>query len=137
MSFLPPPDKSIKVTKQSGAFWQVEAAIEAFELGRFECAVTLAGAAEGMLPENPNQAIFSGLVDHPKKPTSITRKDFIAVINLERDWLKHLTPDVAAEMEITLFDAAFMVVRAMARLEQWSPKMEDFKSWYMAFIRPL
>lgn len=129
-----PPSRPVKLTKESGAIRQIEAAIEALEMGRFECAVTLAAAAEGMLPEKPDQALFSGLVDHPKRPAHITRKQFITVLNLERDWLKHATPDFPPEMEITLSDAAFMIIRAMARLDRWSGEMSDFKDWYMEFV---
>jgi hypothetical protein len=35
-------------------------------------------------------------------------------------------------MDIECFDAAMMVARAATKLEVWTPKMEDFRTWFMA-----
>ena len=43
------PSEKQKITKVQGATKQVEAAIEAIVKGNFAVAITLAGAAEGML----------------------------------------------------------------------------------------
>lgn len=133
MTFAP-AHRDLKLTKQRAAFRQIEFAIEALELGLYDCAITLAGAAEGMLPESPSQAVFTGLIDHPKRPETISRKEFISIVNMERDSLKHLTHELPDEMEFSTFDAAIMIVRGMARLSHWSPRMYAFKEWYFDFI---
>jgi hypothetical protein len=46
-------DRPLKISKAEGASRQVEEAIKALERGDFDIAVTLAGAAEGMLAWEP------------------------------------------------------------------------------------
>ena len=52
-----------------------------------------------------------------------------SILNMARDWLKH---GGAAEMTIDRASAAFMVARAISKLENWTPKMEEFKIWLVA-----
>ncbi len=109
---------------------QTHLAILAHESGDLDAAVTLAGAADGMLPENPTQNIFGRLRDDPAM-AQLDRKDWIQVINWERDWLKHPTPQLPPTVTITALDAGFMIIRAMTKLPKWSDKMFAFKDWYM------
>jgi hypothetical protein len=97
------------LTLSGGAARQVEAAITAFERSKFDIAVTLAGAAEGML-KREGYHLFVGLRDNPRYKERIAqKKDCIALLNRERDWLKHGDSD---EMQIECFDAAMMIARA-------------------------
>ena len=57
------------------------------------------------------------------------KKDWIALLNRERDWVKHGGVD---EMQIECFDAAMMIARAGSKLEVWTPKMENFRTWFFA-----
>ena len=53
---------------------------------------------------------------------------------MERDWLKH---GGAAEMTIDRANAAFMIARAMSKLDQWTPKMDEFKIWLLSNLENL
>ena len=123
------PADPIKLTLTDGATRQVEAAIDAFQRGKFDIALTLAGAAEGMLNRDSFH-LFAGLRDNPRaKERFDKKKDWIAMLNRERDWLKHGGGD---EMQIECFDSAMMIARAASTLEVWTPKMEDFRTWFLA-----
>jgi hypothetical protein len=121
------PADPIKLTLTDGATRQVDTAIDAFERGDFDVALTLAGAAEGMLKREGNY-LFAGLRDNPRaKARFEEKKDWIALLNQERDWLKHGGAD---EMQIECYDAAMMIARAASKLEVWTPKMEAFHAWF-------
>jgi hypothetical protein len=53
---------------------------------------------------------------------------------MERDWLKH---GEKAEKTIDRASAAFMIARAMSKLDQWSPAMDEFKTWLLADLDDL
>jgi hypothetical protein len=53
----------------------------------------------------------------------------VAILNLERDWLKHGGTD---SMTIDCSSAAFMIARALTKLDAWTPKMDAFKVWLLA-----
>lgn len=52
------PPKEIKTSKQEAALKQIRAAISHFRSEEFECAMTLAAAAEGLLPATDKPHIF-------------------------------------------------------------------------------
>ncbi len=126
-----PPAEPLQVTKLDAAMRQTAAAIDAFERGAFDIAITLAGAAEGMLPEIEAQPLWRTLRDHPGLPEEIERKSWIWALNSERDWLKHSTTDLGEEIEITRYTASLMLLRALAKLPRWTPRMIEFKDWAM------
>jgi hypothetical protein len=122
------PADPVKLTLTEGATRQVDAAIIALERGAFDVALTLAGAAEGMLKRDGFH-LFVGLRDNPRaKERFDEKKDWIAMLNRERDWLKHGGDD---EMQIECFDAALMIARAASKLEVWTPKIENFRAWLL------
>lgn len=123
----------ITFTKKQAAFRQIEAAIDALLEDKFDIAITLAGAAEGMAPEGPN-SIFRTLVDAEKRPEHLTKKEWISIINWSRDWLKHPTEELGDTHDFNVDEAAHMILRALQRWEPWSPKMQEFKDWYMGRI---
>jgi len=54
---------------------------------------------------------------------------WVAEINRQRDWLKHAAgPEVLTLEE---WQAAQMIARAATKLEKWTPRMEEFKAWFM------
>jgi hypothetical protein len=59
------------------------------------------------------------------------------VLNQERDGLKHPTPDRPQQITIEWHDAAFMIARGASKLEAWTPKMVQFKTWYLARLNEL
>lgn len=130
----PPPFETLTVTKIQAAINQIETAIATMEGGRFDVAITLSGAAEGMLPDPPNEIhTFNHLLD--RLPGDRSRKEWIAILNMERDWLKHRTDRLPEKMEIDLFDVGWSIVRACVRVdtENWTPKMEEFKVWFLEY----
>src|ERR1700761_7492622 len=126
-----PCDTSLKLTLTEAAIRQVDAAIDALERGDFDIAVTLAGAAEGMIQRDGVHAF--ALVRDRFRPVNERKKDWISALNQERDWLKHGGFD---EMEIESFTAAMMIVRATSKLEKkdWTEKMEEFQVWIKEHI---
>jgi hypothetical protein len=84
-------------------------------------AVTLAGAAEGMI-ERDGPHMFANLRDSPKIHGRFSKKEWIATLNRELYWLKHGGQN---EMEIECADATFLIARAASKLEKWTPKMES------------
>jgi hypothetical protein len=124
------PTGPLKLTLTAAASRQAEAAINAFERGKFEIAVTLAGAAEGMI-QRDGYHLFAGLRDNPRaKERFEKQKDWINVLNREFYWLKHGGDDA---MEIACFDAAMMIARALSKLDakDWTPRMEEFRGWFL------
>ncbi|MGY0573238.1 hypothetical protein ACTGJ9_020850 [Bradyrhizobium sp. RDM12] len=124
------PADPLSLTLTEAASRQVDAAIDAFERGKFEIALTLAGAAEGMI-ERDGHHLFAGLRDNPRaKERFAKQKDWINVLNREFYWLKH---GGDGAMEITCFDAAMMIARAASKLEakDWTPQMETFRVWFL------
>ena len=135
MSFEP-VDRDYSLTKLEAATRQVELAILAIGRGDYDIAITLAGAAEGMLPEIPTQEMFSTIANDPIALKRFTKKEWLSMINSRRDWLKHPTEHLPDRLDFTLPQAAFFVLRAMAKIPDWSARMQSFKEWYFQH-RPL
>ena len=114
-------DEAIQTTKQLSALRQIIAAIAHLHNKQFECAITLAGAAEGQLPETTTQYLFRLL----KKAVAQDE------LNLVRDWLKHQSgPEKAT---ISEFEVALMIARAIHKFvavyKSSHPKFEEFEKW--------
>jgi hypothetical protein len=124
------PATVINVKKSEAAARQVDAAIRALEAGDFDIAITLAGAAEGML-QRDGVHLFKFMLESPRVQ-ELDRRDWISTLNTERDWLKHPTPDAGDERQFSRTDAAIMIVRAASKLTHWSPLMEEFRVWLLA-----
>jgi hypothetical protein len=121
-----------ETTRKLSALRQIRAAIQNFEAGELECAITLAGAAEGQLPDTESPYLLKGLKDHT--PFSIF--DYNSAIN----WLKHAKePDSTT---ITGHEAAIVLFRAITKFVavywQISQEMDAFleASYEWGFPRP-
>jgi hypothetical protein len=121
---------SLFLTLHKAATRQVDAAIDALQAGDYDVALTLAGAAEGMIARTGHH-MFGWLKQHPKALQRFTEKEWISILNIERDWLKH---GGQPTMQISCAEAAFMVARAASKLEEWTPKMVAFKIWLLANV---
>ena len=119
------PVGTLKLTLVEAATRQTDAAIDALQRGDYDVAVTLAGAAEGMI-ERDGPHMFAYLRDSPRVHGKFSKKEWIATLNRELYWLKHGGQN---EMEIDCADAAFLIARAASKLEKWTPKMEEFRGW--------
>jgi hypothetical protein len=122
---------STSLTLHEAASRQVDAAIDALQAGDFDVALTLAGAAEGMIERKTGHYMFGWLKQHPRAMERFKQKEWISILNTERDWLKH---GGQRAMQICCADAAFMIARAASKLEEWTPKMVAFKIWLLANI---
>jgi hypothetical protein len=121
------PDPVLTITKAEGASRQVEEAIRALQRGDFDIALTLAGAAEGML-ERPGLHLWAFMLNSPKV-ADFDKKDLIGALNADLYWLKHPTPNAGESLTLTKAEPAFMIARAASKLEKWSPLMDEFKAW--------
>jgi hypothetical protein len=119
---------SLSLTLHEAASRQVDAAIDALRAGDYDLALTLAGAAEGMV-ERTGHHLFGWLKQHPKALQRFDKKEWISILNADRDWLKH---GGKPTMAICCVDAAFMIARAASKLDEWTPKMVAFKIWLVA-----
>jgi tRNA threonylcarbamoyladenosine modification (KEOPS) complex Cgi121 subunit len=104
---------------------QIHAAIEHWRRGDFECAITLAGAAERMLPE----------IDEPQ----YRELQDVARVNEVSNWLIHGTSRNGAKSErtdiivIEEFDTVVAIHRAILKFEAvfWkdkTPQMTSFRT---------
>jgi hypothetical protein len=73
---------------------QIHCAIEHVERGDYECAITLAAAAEGMLPE-PEKPYFRGKVKKLSESEEVKAAGGATGPNDYSAWLKHGTFSVA------------------------------------------
>lgn len=124
----PLPANPLNLTLEEAASRQVDAAIDALQRGDFDVALTLAGAAEGMIRRD-GPHMFAWLRDNPKAAERFpNKKQWIDELNREYYWLKHGGEET---MEIDCATAVFMIARAMTKLEVWTPKMDAFKPWLL------
>jgi len=118
----------IFLTLEKAAVRQIDAAIDALEAGLFDVALTLAGAAEGMI-DRAGLHMFAEVNKSRQALERFTQKEWISILNMERDWLKH---GGQPHMEIHCSTAAFMIARAASKVENWSPRIVEFKIWLLA-----
>jgi hypothetical protein len=115
---------------------QLEAAIVALEGGLWHIAITLAGAAEGMIERDGDNLYLFSFQKQQSRLLGFKEREVIRHLNRERDWLKHPTPDEPKVMHFGRYPAAVMIARAASKLEQkdWTPRIEAFREWYVANI---
>jgi len=118
--------KAIETTRQTAATRQIDAAIHHFKNGEYECAITLAAAAEGMLPTTEHPHVFTLMKDSP----NFKEADFNCFIN----WLKH--PNEPDQTLIPDFEVVMVIIRAISKMiatyETGSNDMKEFCRWAFA-----
>jgi hypothetical protein len=121
------------ISKLEAATEQVDAAIELFYGKRYVPAVTLAAAAEGCLarrtpgtddPPGPADPLFEMLKRSAPDRWRKTEQEVIKIINELVYWLKHPTEQAPATVDVTDFDAWFMICRAITKIEHVVPGSE-------------
>jgi len=133
---MDPPRTQLQLSKEIAALRHIEAAITFLSAGSFDLAITLAGAAEGMLEGVPRTSLFEKLRDS-ERVADLASKEWIASLNTERDWLKHETPHLPREMIFVRGQAAIMVARAVSRLSKGSPLTGEFATWFIDYLPEL
>lgn len=112
--------QSITLSREEAGLRQLVMAITVFRLGRYECAITLAGAAEDLFLPRPD-AVFEYLKHAPPPPgreehpfAKLAPEERGKVLNDVRNWLKHRDrpPHIR---DITQADAETAIARAFTR----------------------
>ncbi len=110
----------METSKKDSAQRQTQRAIEHYRRGDLDCAITLAAAAEGMLPTVEDPHMFQALQSHPKAK----ELDYNLVIN----WLKHSNGPPTATLDE--FEAVVVIARAITKFvavyHQSTEIFEDF-----------
>jgi hypothetical protein len=124
-------EKKTTTTITKSALRQIHDAIDLFHQSKFDSAVTVAHAAQGMMPktENPHfshklEALAKALEavgdERPTKPNDIA------------NWLKHGHAEMKGAV-ITEVEAIAVIVRAISKYIATygglSPKMGEFRDW--------
>jgi hypothetical protein len=106
------------VTKKEAALRQITAAIEHYNKGEYECAITLAGAAEGQLTvKDADNHLFKQLKERVP-PEFKDERDWASWLNATRDWLKHETPQWGDQWVISDYSAGIMISRAITKFNR-------------------
>jgi len=115
--------RAVETNKKWASPRQIRAAIGHFELKQYECAMTLAGAGESILSENPLMHLFNVL----------KRKFSGKQLNLFRNWLKHATgPDKITIDELEVVVAvARAIQKFVATYEERHGDFERFSEWVL------
>jgi hypothetical protein len=117
------------VTKKQASLRQLHAAIDHLRDGDYECAITLAGAAEGQLAGRSEFDFWQTLkiVATEGRPNL---KAVISEFNETRDWLKHPTLQLDDPRYVHVDEAWIACLRAAMQFtsvfQQQSPKMDRF-----------
>jgi hypothetical protein len=119
-----PNDRRIQTSKKIACQRQIVAAMAHLQKMQLECAITLAAAAEGMLPDTEGVHLFAFFKQ--SEPYKTKQIDFNSTIN----WLKH---DVEANSDqIYEFDAFITVARAMTK---YHAAYRDAPNEWLAFLK--
>jgi hypothetical protein len=113
-----------KTTRQLAAFFQIRAAIDHFYKEEFECAVTLAAAAEGIIPDAKDEYLFTIL--NASKGLDL---------NAFQNWLKHgkyngkYIDSIVIDGFIAVVSLQRAITKFVAVYEKEPEDMEDFINW--------
>ena len=117
------------VTKKQASLRQLHAAINHLRESDYECAITLAGAAEGQLAgrREVDFWLMLKLVASEGRPDL---KKVVSELNETRDWLKHPTPQLEDSRYLHVEDAWLACLRAAMQFvtvfREQSSKMDRF-----------
>jgi len=116
-------DARVKLSKRDAAIQQIHASIEHCKNGQLAAAITLAAAAEGMIPATEKDHLIKRINDLGL----FKQLDMNAVIT----WLKHDTGQQSAEIQE--LEACATVMRAISKFaavyDGITPQMKAFPEW--------
>jgi hypothetical protein len=117
------------VSKKEAALRQIDGAIKSLFEGEFECAMTLACAAEGQFVSEGDHLFAYLKKGRPEKFAN--DRQWTTILNETRDWLKHVSGD--DEREINEYEAWIMICRAYTKyydvFREESEEMLRFVEW--------
>lgn len=122
------------VSKKEAAERQIHAAIKLTYEDEYECAITLAHAAEGMLVGGEEPHFFELLTARLPKDIP-SQKRWVSMLNETAHWLKHTTPTLNNERRVSEYQAWVMVARAISKyfftFNEQTPLMTEFsEKWW-------
>jgi hypothetical protein len=140
----PRTSASKKISKIQAAQHQLEGAIANLFLGNWSAAITLAGAAEDILPNHQDYGdLFTVAKTNGPARHGRSEKEIAELLNEVRNWLKHHqmgSKEFKADIEVTQIDAVVMVLRAYTRFcahhapieknEILSEHLGIFENWF-------
>jgi hypothetical protein len=123
---------AIETTLRIAAMRQIHAAIEHWRRGDFECAITLAGAGEGMIPVPAHFQYDEPVTSH----AAMAFHDRWERVDAEGEWLrggtKWMRESGSESVEIAELDVLAAIDRAIARFQaaydDQSPQMCSFRN---------
>lgn len=115
---MSPEFEEITVDKVEAAKLQLDAAIDAFFQGHFIVAITLAGAAEGILGEMLRRDRIQNSVEKIASlplmlEFSNDREDRLSILNEAKNGLKHARNAAEDNLVISKLDPFMLIVRAL------------------------
>jgi tRNA threonylcarbamoyladenosine modification (KEOPS) complex Cgi121 subunit len=122
---------------------QIHCAIEHLERGDYECAITLASAAEGMLLE-PDEKYLRHKIKDMSETEEIKAAGGATLPNDYATWLKHGTynkrkTELAEIVMIPSEEGVAWVCRAISKYEivcaDLSPQMRSYREWAKEWLR--
>jgi hypothetical protein len=135
--------RQIETNVQLASMRQINAAIEHMHRGDFECAITLAGAAEGMLPDS-DEAHFRQKVKELAAKPEIRAAGGATGPNDYINWLNHaqLMKGAARIENATILEIEVIAViwRAITKFrvtypEIRTPQMLSFENWARSYLQ--
>ncbi|MCG8358747.1 MAG: hypothetical protein MI920_24540 [Kiloniellales bacterium] len=113
----------METTKKESSRRQIKAAISHLQKGELDCAITLAGAAEGILPATGDPHLFKAIRECPEAEG--------IDLNLVINWLKHA--EGPEPVNISEFEATLTIARAISKFiavyHQSTRRFEQFLRW--------
>jgi hypothetical protein len=114
------------VSKKDSARRQILMASICVLDGDWECAITLAGAAEGQIENTEQPTLFSMMKGSKLRGRFKSEREYVTFANGVRDWLKHDSDQ--KDKLICEFEAVFMVGRALSKYyNAYRDNLEDLK----------
>jgi hypothetical protein len=120
-----------ETTRQLAALYQITAAIEHFHKHELECSITLAAAAEGILPDAEGGFLFQQF----KTRASTKKRENLDHLNFVQNWLKHgkYNGKEVESIGIAEFFAVISLLRAITKFvavyRRETPDMAEFVDW--------
>jgi predicted DNA-binding ribbon-helix-helix protein len=118
------------VTKKQTSLRQLHAAIEHLRHGEYECAITLAGAAEGQLAGRVEIDFWQVLKIVAREDRSDI-KSVISKLNETRDWLKHPTNQLDDLRYLHVDEAWLACLRAAMQFVSVYKEQSSKMDWFL------
>jgi hypothetical protein len=116
------------VSKKDAAHIQILTALSLLHEGQWECAITLAGAAEGQIEDAERPTLFKMLKNAETRKRFKNEREYVAFVNEARDWLKHGGDQ--KDKTIYEWEAIIMVGRALSKyLSAYRDNLDEVKAF--------